>query len=253
MVRELKKYTAEYVKSLSKEELKNIVDEYFVLREQSLDEYEARIKNIVEKYLENWSITGLFGTSSLCLFNKQYDSMQINIYFGYDILDEEIEKNFKFQINTSCFGSFDIIGDNECKEYYKAVGFILSNEDFQTLLKNTLFEFVQFDNDIKNNYQIVRNEWHQVKQQEETNNNIQKYKHLLADIKEYCKNNDTTNKYVVLAPVGHDYEIMCTYRKKQYKICEMPDNIERFWKNGYGDRKYGNFKIVNVDKIKFVD
>lgn len=86
------------------------------------------------------------GTPRFQTFDVYYNVRECDYNFK---TGERSEPYFKFQVNTGCFGSFNIEGESMPKTYYIGVGKLLSDVDLQSKIKMTLTEF-------REKYDVIR-------------------------------------------------------------------------------------------------
>ena len=131
-------------KAMTDNELNTVSNELHDESLKCLFKYKQAISNLIKKYMPNCYLESLYNNTMTIGFNEHdgwFRNLSITIYFGIDCWAQE--KGFKFQINPSSIGTFNIFDDCEEKAYYVAIGTILSNNEFNLLLHGNLKHFYE--------------------------------------------------------------------------------------------------------------
>jgi hypothetical protein len=212
------------------------------------------IKNLINTYIVN-IVDGDFASTYINIkFKSDKRNLNINIYYGIDRFMPE--KEFKFEINPSCLGGFDILGDSIEKDYYTAIGIILTNLYFQRellmLLKMDYDEMTTISDDIYIIQQeIIKREAEIIKQEKKTQM-IENFKETYNQIKAYDKSGDVmfvAFKYLN----GNNLHMQNgTYRNKPIQI--MPYGVDEWIKIKRAIFENivesGECEIKEADKVK---
>ena len=186
------------------------------------DRYRSVISAFVEASLgKEWGCTNLYDESlQLGFIEGSWKDgtprfQTFDVYYkvkdrDYDFKTHEYgPEYFKFQVNTACFGSFNIEGESMPKTYYIGVGKLLSDVELQSKIKLTLAEFhVKYD-EIRKEAWKVDDEISAIKHAEREAEEKKKEDELLALQKEalaeipagetryvvICKNSDGVKNY----------------------------------------------------------
>lgn len=215
---------------------------------------EKVVKNIFLKYMPTVTI-GHFSNSHILVGNYVDDRfMGFDIYFRENNLFDP-SNGYKMEINTSAFGSFDVMEFNKYVGYFTSVSEFLNNDE----LKNELFKIMeQFNTEyyeirIKDN--IIQNRINEIKREEEIKEKSAEAIKRANMLKYNFEHTDLSGKYVVLVEAEYDYDTI--YRNRLYKsvfMSPMPAmNIhDEFSKN---KNRYSNNeitgKMVEASKVKF--
>lgn len=169
--------------------------------------------NLCEELLELGFIGGSWkdGTPRYQTFDVYYKVKERDYNFKTREYGPEY---FKFQMNSACFGSFNIEGESIPKTYYIGVGKLLSDVDLQSKIKLTLAEFhVKYDeiqkevNKVDNEIEGIKRAEYDAKMQKKENELFEQQKEILSKIK------DTETKYIVITK-GETCGCNYTYRKQ---------------------------------------
>ena len=245
-------------KAMTDNELNTVSNE---LHDQSLKclfKYKQAISNLIKKYMPNCYLESLYNNTMTIGFNEHegwFRNLSISIYFGIDCWAQE--KGFKFQINPSSIGTFNIFDDCEEKAYYVAIGTILSNNEFNILLHGNLKHFYEEYMPIEQEIYAVCDEIRKRENEKKKAEELAKCKEEFTSTKEQILSKDNSGKYVIITK--HDKGVLnnAIYRKKSVRV--MPYGVSnlttmldilqekegRYWESYY--------RIVMVDKIKLIE
>ena len=231
------------------------------LHDQSLKclfKYKQAISNLIKKYMPKCYLESLHNNIMTIGFNEHegwFRNLSITIYFGIDCWTQE--KGFKFQINPSSIGTFNIFDDCEEKAYYVAIGTILSNNEFNLLLHGNLKHFYDEYMPIEQEIYAVCDEIRKRENEKKKAEELAKCKEEFVNTKEQILSKNNSGKYVIITK--HDKGVLnnAIYRKKSVRVmpygvsnlATMLDILQkkegRYWESYY--------RIVMVDKIKLIE
>lgn len=239
---EFKIYTESEVKNFSTEELNDIVNKRNQTINNLYNNTVNKLHSILKSHDINWIIRNISTTQMNLVNNIDNYRYEINFNYGYGFMGDE---PFKFEMNTSCFGSFNVFEDNGQTQYFITVGKILSNYQLKYELSNTIKTYVKCVEAIRDAVRPVFNELTLRKKEEENKQILIERQTKLNEFKSYIKENENSKLYVVIKEVYGNG--MCTYRKKQYDIISINNDI---YEANRSSRKNYNAKIVEFSKIK---
>lgn len=245
-------------KAMTDNELKTISNE---LHDQSLKclfKYKQAISDLIKKYMPKCYLEFLYNNTMTIGFNEHegwFRNLSIKIYFGIDCWAQE--KGFKFQINPSTIGTFNIFDNCEEKAYYVAIGTILSNNEFNLLLHGNLKKFYEEYTPLEKEIYAVCNEIRKRENEKKRIEKIAKCKEEFTSTKEQILSKDNAGKFVAVSKNDEGVLNNAIYRKKEVRV--MPYGVSdyttimdtlqekegRYWESYY--------KIVMVDKIKLIE
>lgn len=245
-------------KAMTDNELNTVSNE---LHDQSLKclfKYKQAISDLIKKYMSNCYLESLYNNAMTIGFNEHegwFRNLSIKIYFGIDCWAEE--KGFKFQINPSTIGTFNIFDNCEEKAYYVAIGTILSNNEFNLLLHGNLKKFYEEYTPIEKEIYAVCNEIRKRENEKKRIEKIAKCKEEFTSTKEQILSKDNAGKFVAVSKNDEGVLNNAIYRKKEVRV--MPYGVDayhvmlaivmskigRYWED--------NYRLVMVDKIKLIE
>ena len=238
----------------------------------NLKELTNRYRGVISTFIEaslgkEWGCTNLYdeslqlgfvdgswkdGTPRFQTFDIYYKVKECDYNFKTHEYGPEY---FKFQMNTACFGSFNIEGESMPKTYYIGVGKLLSDVDLQSKIKLTLTEFhVKYD-EIRKEACKVDNEIEAIKLAERAAQEKREEDALLALQKEALAEVPAgETRYVVICK-GSSKANNYTYRKQpvRWGSAEIFEHIyhaeceaRMLNRSGYGVK----YAAIEVSKLK---
>lgn len=216
-------------------------------------ETESQILPLIQSLLPNWTLVHLNDSSMSIGFKiGEYSDgspryRTIDIYFGQKFCED----SFRFDINTSAFGSFAIDEPSEYVTYFKTVGIILNDTEFQSKLKSILISYAAYMTTHFERYAEVRREISR-------RADIIKKQLLIENLKERIeetKINLTSNKYVLVAYDVNTNVADTIYRKKPCRTVafgtEHEMNIKLY--REYNRYTSQNMRVLATSKVKIVN
>lgn len=244
--------------SLSDKQLSELINDAKKQYKECVQEYKDKINVLLSEFLPSWYVSSLYEESlrferkSETEFYKNGSprTYEIQLYHGRDYWTKG-DRN-RFELNVSAMGSFDILGNNDIKQYYVACGTILSNNVFNLELDSLLTEFYQKIRDI-NNYLEDLNREEEIREDERKDKEIREAnkQNFNLCITSFAENLE--DKYVVLKKVQETYA-NCYYRKSPFTL-ETPavclSDAECMKRVMQIENRYAEFKIIPANKVKF--
>lgn len=245
-------------KAMSDNEINTVYNE---LHDQSLKclfKYKQAISDLIKKYMPKCYLKSLYNNAMIIGFNEHEcwsRNLSITIYFGVDCWEQE--KGFKFQINPSSIGTFNIIDNSEENAYYIAIGTILSNNEFNLLLHGNLYHFYEEYMPIEEEKCVVCNEIRKRVNEKKKAEELAKCKEEFASTKEQIKSKDNAGKFIVISKNDNGFLNNAIYCEKSVRV--MPYGVSDYatmlniLKEKEGEYWELDYKIVTVDKIKLIE
>lgn len=245
-------------KAMTDNELNTLSNE---LHDQSLKclfKYKQAISNLIKKYMPNCYLESLYNNTMTIGFNEHKGwcrNLSIKIYFGIDCWAQE--KGFKFEINPSSIGTFNIFDDCEEKAYYVTIGTILSNNEFNLLLHGNLKHFYEEYMPIEEEIYAVCNEIRNRENEKKKAEKLAKCKDEFTSTKEQILSKDNSGKYVIITKHDKGEFNNAIYRKKNVQV--MPCGVDAYHTmlatvmSKFGRYWEDNYRLVMVDKIKLIE
>ena len=212
----------------------------------------TRITELIEIYIPAFMVSNLYNDRLVLIAKNRNRWLDINIYFGKSWWDNE--KGFKFQINPSSVGAFDILGTSDEINYYTAIGTIISNAEFNSKLLDILKEFELISKQIDKDIYVINNEIDSRKRLAEleaerstAKENFAATEKAIIDHLAATLNDDY---YVCVCTTPQEHLVNATYRNKNIQILPVGVNVrydaERLLPYGK------NYKVINIKKIKLI-
>ena len=243
--------------NVSNDRLSELINSAKEQHKACVQEYKDKINALLAEFLPSWYVSSLYEES--CRFERKSETefyrngspctYEIQLYHGRDYWTKGRNR---FELNVSAMGSFNILGNNDIKQYYIACGIILSNNEFNLELDSLLTEFYQ-------ELRIIKNYLDDLNREED----IREFEKKEAETREKNKKNfdlcivsfseNLEGKYVVLKKAT-DSQANCYYRKASFTL-ETPAvlmrDAESMKRVMQIENRYAEFKIVPANKVKF--
>lgn len=198
------------------------------------------------------SITDTNINVGICYENNSW--LTFDIYLR-DINYFDPSEGQRLEINTSTFGSFDVMKYSKYCAYFNAVSNFISNEELKEELFNIMCEFHKEIYDLRIKISIIFSKINKIELKRKREEEKTKAKVKAGILKINFANMDLTNKYVVLVE-SEEYSADIVYRKKFYKsVFNMPLSIQEIAnkfienKSKYTKREIEG-KRVEASKVK---
>lgn len=212
----------------------------------------ARITELLDVYIPSFMVSNLYNDRLVLIAKNRNRWLDIDIYFGESWWDKE--GKFKFQINPSSVGTFDILGTSDEINYYTAIGIIISNAEFNSKLLDALKEFAPISKQIDKDVYVINGELNSRERLAELDAQRRAAKEFFATtekaIIEHLAADLNDDYYVCVCTAPQEHLVNATYRNKNIQILPVGVNVrydaERLLPYGK------NYKIVNVKKIKLI-
>lgn len=228
-------------------------------RTETINRYNARkeevlieVSELIEKHVPGYKVSEL-GNSILYLTAKESSRrLDIEITFGQHIYTPD---SIDFRINPASVGSFNIDSDCDERRYFIAIGTILSNSDFHSVLRGTLINWHFEANTLVESWKVIGNEIsRRVKAALNEANHIAMMDHFNENIRPHF-NQDLTNMWVLVDKKPADHMVNATYRKTPIRIISAPGDMYKISgiKNSYDRIQAINFAVIPAAKVKFID
>lgn len=243
------------IKDINVEGLNNIINEFSNKINQLYNIRNSLVKTIFSKQMPPVNIVSITDTNisvGVCYENNSWLTFDIylrdNNYF-------DLSEGQKLEVNTSAFGSFDVM--NYCKywAYFKAVSSFIYNEDLKKELFKIMSEYHKEIYDLRTKISIVNSKINKIELENKKEDEKTKAKIKAGILKANFANMDLTNKYVVLVE-SEEHSADIIYRKKFYKsVFNMPLSMREIAnkfienKSKYTEREIGG-KRVEASKVK---
>lgn len=216
-------------------------------------ETESQILPLIQSLLPNWTLVHLNDSSMSIGFKiGEYSDgspryRTIDIYFGQKFCED----SFRFDINTSAFGSFAIDEPSEYVTYFKAVGIILNDTEFQSKLKSILISYAAYTTTQFERYAEVRSE---IRRRKDVLDKQQKAEQLKAKVVE-TEANLSNNEYVLVECNVSESVADVTYRKKPCRTVAFGTEREMNTKlyRDYNRYTSQNMRVLATSKVKIVN
>ena len=245
----------ESIKSFNIDELNGIYEQFSNKINDLQGKLNKTIKSLFLKYMPTVNIVSITDTNinvGICYENNSWLSFDIylrdNDYFNPS-------EGQTLEINTSAFGSFDVMKYSKYCAYFNAVSNFISNEELKEELFNVMCEFHKEIYDLRTKASIIVSKINKIKLEIKKEDEKAKAKVKADILKINFDNTDLTNKYLVLVECEeHSADII--YRKKFYKsVFNMPLSMREINNKFIEDRsKYTrreiNGKQVEASKVK---
>ena len=234
------------------------------------DIYRDKISDVVAYTMgKEWTCTSLRDEYlQLCFIAGQWDNgnpryQGFDIYFKFNGSDcnfhtyDATEAYSRFEVNTACFGSFNIEGESMPKTYYIGVGKFLSDNDLHVKLKSVLSEYFPKYLEIRKETWKIDDKIADIKRAERDAEMQKKEKELFEQQKEILSQlKDGETKYIVIAK-GETCGCNYTYRKQPVRWATTEVFDEQYHamctarmcnrSNYIGGRKYA---VIEISKLK---
>lgn len=212
----------------------------------------ASITELLEVYIPAFMVSNLYNDRLVLIGKNRNRWLDIDIYFGKNWWDKE--NGFKFQINPSSVGTFDIIGSSDEINYYTAIGIIISNAEFNSKLLGILKEFEPICKQIDKDIYVINSELDSRKRLAEFEAECCAAKENFASTKkaiiDHLAANLNDDYYVCVCTAPHEHLVNAIYRNKNIQILPVGVNVrydaERLLPYGK------NYKIIDIKKIKLI-
>ena len=232
------------------------------------DRYRGIISAFVKASLgKEWGCTNLYDESlQLGFIEGSWENgtpryQTFDVYYktkerDYDFKNREYgPEYFRFQMNTCCFGAFDIENESTQKTYYIGVGKLLSDTDLQSKIKLTLAEVHVKYYEIRKEAWKIDDEIAAIKRAEREAEEKKKEDELFALQKEaLAEIPEGATRYVVICK-GSDGVCNYTYRKQpvRWSSAEIFEHIYQAECEAriLNRRAYGvKYAAIEVAKLK---
>ena len=245
-------------KAMTDNELNTVSNELYDESLKCYFKYKQLLHNYIKSYLPDCYLESLHNNKLVIGLNEHegwFRNLSIAIYFGVDCWAQE--KGFKFQINPSSIGTFNILDSSEEKAYYMTIGTILSNNEFNLILHGTLKHFYEEITPIENNIWEVCNEIRSRELKKKKEEELTKSKDEFTSTKEQILSKDNSGKYVIITKHDKGEFNNAIYRKKNVQV--MPYGVDAYHAmlatvmSKFGRYWEDNYRLVMVDKIKLIE
>lgn len=218
----------------------------------------TEIEQLVNAKLPEWEVS-YFESDTLSISLIEDNHINIEIYHGkgYDYnTDEEV---FRYQMNCSAFGSFDMDDNSSTSwKYYVTVGMILSDENFNNQLKKILHTLYIDRKELRGELRQVRKELKAIREEELLLQMKEGQKNILSNINYHKVNYN--KEYVVIKYTNlkndEDSVSLATWKGKNvyFPLADIFTTTDealtalKNYKSIYD--KITDFKIVSIKTIK---
>ena len=245
----------ERIKSFNIDELNDISEQFSNKINRLYGKHDKTIKNLFLKYMPTVNIISITDTNinvGVCYENNSWLTFDIylrdNNYF-------DPSEGQRLEINTSTFGSFDVMKYSKYCAYFNAVSNFISNEELKEELFKVMSEYHTEIYDIQEKISIIDYTIDKIELEIKKEDEKTKAKVKAGILKINFANTDLTNKYVVLVE-SEEHCADIIYRKKFYKsVFNMPLSMLEIMNKFSKDKsKYTETEIkgkrVEASKVK---
>lgn len=212
----------------------------------------ANITELLEIYIPTFMVSNLYDDRLVLIAKNRNRWLDIDIYFGENWWDKK--NGFKFQINPSSVGTFDILGTSDEINYYTAIGIIISNTEFNSKLLDILKEFEPISKQIGKDIYVINAELSQRKHMKEIEVEREAMKNEFMDtynsIIDHLSSNLSDELFVVACTTPKEHLVNATYRNKNIQI--LPLGVFPRYEAEYKMPHGKNFKVINISKVKLL-
>lgn len=225
------------------------------------NETKETLNKVVAEWTDGiWKVTNINKQSLTIGFvvgqwNDSYRTL--DIYHGYDeTVDWEKwnanpsnykpSKKFMLQTNVSACGTFDLMEPNEILTYYQGVSLIVTNTEFQALLRGYLQSFDDRMEILQETIQGFEKEIETLRNEIRAKEEAKELEEKTKEVKKIISKNKVDGLYILMTP-NENGEFK--YRGKNY----IPYDIRTYAILTVAREvaKNKNVKVLPVDKIKY--
>lgn len=228
-------------------------------RTANIDAYDARkevvlaeVSALIENNIPGYKVAEL-GNSVLYLTAKDAKRrLDIDISFGENLFKSDA---LEFRINPSSIGSFNIDIDSDERNYFIAIGTLLSNSEFHTVLRGTLLNWYFESKQFVESWRVLGNE---ITRREQANKKEAEREEMIDHFNENIRphfNQDLTDMWVLVEKKPAEHMVNATYRKTPIRILSAPGDMYKISgiKNSYDRMQAINFAVIPAAKVKLID
>ncbi len=221
------------------------------------NKYKKLVKETVKSFLPCWEVD-FFAKDRLTIVRPDDTRLlSIDIYHGFDWFNNN---EFRFEINPRCVGTFKINALTNEGEYYKAIGTILSDTFFMTMLYKQLLEFAEQNQGPCESLAVLQSERDERARLAETKEKREKLTQLTEKIKpsfkdaKKLKNDIGTRLYAVVVKGVTSENSNATYYGRPVKVvsaADVYDPIQLQMINRNRECGAYNYDMIEAHLIKF--
>lgn len=161
----------------------------FEAHEQKVEEQNdkdlATLQELLKPILpEGWTVTQYSPKYSIQISKGDDTWHSITVYAKYEIdMKDDCKEVWKFTMNPSWNGEFDVFGDSDLKMYYKVVGILMTNEGVMHQLDETLHSMTDYYREMNKEYRDLRSEEKQLSILKKNIEETEQSKNILETVK----------------------------------------------------------------------
>ena len=216
----------ESIKSFDINELNDISEQFSDKINSLYKNLNKIVKNLFLKYMPMVNIVSISDTNisvGVCYENNSW--LAFDIYLR-DINYFDPSEGQRLEINTSTFGSFDVMKYSKYCAYFNAVSNFISNEELKEELFKIMSEYHTEIYALQEKISIIDSKIDKIELEIKKEDEKTKAKVKAGILKINFANTDLTNKYVVLVE-SEEHSADIIYRKKFYKsVFNMPLSMQ---------------------------
>lgn len=211
----------------------NAINSIFDERDKYLEEREekelATLNDILKPILpSDWAITSYYPQNNIQISRKDDHWHSIYIYAKNELIftkdPKDYREEWKFSMNPSSCGEFEVFGDSDAKKYFQVIGILMTNEDVMHTLEDTLHKMHDSYEEFKKKNRDLRSEQ---KQLEILKKSMIEEKESTEYI-EAAKNANDKRQLIIINKKASEEKAVGTHRGTPITVHSLPQPNESY-------------------------
>lgn len=239
--------------NISIETLNTTREQHVKMHEQLVAYTRQDIEKLLKTYLPDYHIKW-FQPERLTIAPNAETKRNLTIDINVNKPYLHNENELRFEINPSTIGTFCIDADSEERQYFIAIGTILSNKEFHDKLRGMMFNLVFEVNPIIESCYAINDE---IRKRERMAKQAKETEDMKAETNTNIKpffNGVLSDMFVLVDKNPQPHLANATYRKKPIRVVTLPGDMYKIsgMKNELDKFSHQDFVVIPADKIKFL-